>query len=210
MQTALVISSTVICGDACTVAVSISRCRGRPTAAISVLAVNPEANLTDIARAAGLSRQALYVHFGSARSIARGRYATADGRRVADARRGAVGRGGSLDGSEMIPGRLPEAPRTVRTGGRRGCRRSDCGGLESVAGFHQGADHRTSSSGQRAGDFTSAVSAEWLAASTIALGHISFELQASVGLSEEYASESLAYSIRRLCRADGSRETQLV
>lgn len=178
------------------------------TAAISVLAANPAASLADVAGAAGLSRQTLYVHFGS-----RDRLLAAVMRRLTDvalrmlddARLDDGGAWTALTRFLDVFRKLPSQYARVAEAAAAGLTSVDSDQLHVPISARITELARR---GQRAGDFTSAVSAEWLAASTIALGHMSFELQASAGLSEDDASDSLAYSIRRLYRADGSREAQ--
>ena len=178
------------------------------TAAISALAANPDASLTDIARAAGRSRQTLYVHFGS-----RDRLLAAVMRRLTDVTLRTLDEARLEDGDAWtalqrflaVFRKLPAQYSRVAEAAAASLSAVDSDALHAPISARITELARR---GQQAGVFTSAMSAEWLAASTIALGHLSFELQASVGLSEHEASDSLTYSVRRLYRADGSDEAR--
>lgn len=174
------------------------------TAAIGVLAANPDASLTDVARAAGLSRQTLYVHFGS-----RDRLLSAVMRRLTDVTLRMLDEARLEDGDPWtalkrfldVLGELPAQYFRVAEVAAAGLTAENSDQLHApIKARITGLARR----GQRTGDFTSAVSAEWLAAATIALGHMSFELQASVDLSEGDVVDALGYSVRRLYRADDS------
>jgi AcrR family transcriptional regulator len=170
-------------------------------AARTVLGERPDASMEDIATAAGITRQTVYAHFPSRDIliVALIEAARAEGLAAIDAARidtapPAEALGQFLDISWQLPRHYPllfdpALNRTPRLDG---------------SNPHLGVAARLEQlirRGQRAGDFDRTLSASWVAAAILALGHTAAEQVAAGRLTTSKAAAMLLDSTLRLCGA---------
>jgi AcrR family transcriptional regulator len=178
-------------------------------AARTVLGEQPDASMEDIATAAGVTRQTVYAHFPSrdALIVALIEAARAEGLAAIDAARvdtappvDAIAH--FLDISWQLLRRYPllfdpALNRTPRLDGSDP--RLAATQLEQLI-----------RRGQRAGDFDRALSASWVAAAILALGHTAAEQVAAGRLTTSQAAAMLLDSTLRLCCATDARSQAAV
>jgi AcrR family transcriptional regulator len=165
-------------------------------AAIEVLADRPDASVATVAREAGVTRQTVYAHYPSAESL-----------REAVLERALAESVAAIDGAEPDRGRPSEAlerliPRWWSNVGRH-ARVLGTLAAHEAAGADVHAFHgpilerlvRLIERGQKAGDFDSGVSAEWLAAAFLGLMHTAADAVAEDRMSEAEAEAALARTV---------------
>lgn len=168
-------------------------------AALSVLGREPDASLQAVARAAGVSRQTVYAHFGSREVLFAAvlDHATLRARRaIEDA---SLDDGPAADALirfldatwAVFDGTPGLAHLTAQVPDRAG----DAGRHEPVSEQLLGLIRR----GQEEHDFDQLLPADWLVTATIALGHAAGEAVADGHLESATAAQLLRQSVLRLC-----------
>ncbi|PWV84413.1 DNA-binding transcriptional regulator, AcrR family [Prauserella marina] len=170
------------------------------TAAAQVLGTHPEAGLDDVAKAAGVSRQTVYAHFGSRESLVDAvlDHVTSEVVAAMDA--------AAIDGeaAETTLLRLLDASRSA-------AQRHPLLLQDSRISAERSRDlHRPIMSrftevierAQREGEFTDRQPSTWLASAIISLAHTAAELAGTGQLDAQAADAALHTGIRRLIRPD--------
>jgi AcrR family transcriptional regulator len=174
-------------------------------AALEVLARRPDASMTDIAAAAGLTRQTVYAHFQSREALL-----AAVGHRLLTQAVAAI------DGAEPQAGPPAEAlDRLTAAWWQTVARHASV--LEVLAAAIPGAQahhdfhvpildrlERLIRRGQRSRDFDRTLPAGWLAAAFLGLMHTAADEVAAGRLSSDDAGAALERSIRRVFGVAGS------
>ncbi|MEU3271105.1 TetR/AcrR family transcriptional regulator [Saccharomonospora sp. NPDC006951] len=170
------------------------------TAAAQVLGTHPEAGLDDVAKAAGVSRQTVYAHFGSREALVDAvlDHVTSEVVAAMDAaghegERAEVTLLRLLDASRSAAARQPLLLQDSRISPQR------------ARDLHRPIVNRFTEvieRAQRDGEFTNRQPSAWLAAAIISLAHTAAELTGTGQLDAATADAALHTGIRQLIRPD--------
>ncbi|WP_019546276.1 TetR/AcrR family transcriptional regulator [Streptomyces sulphureus] len=169
------------------------------SAAVHVLAGRPEAGLDDIAKAAGVSRQTVYAHFGSREKLLDAvlDHVTAEVVAAMDAS------AAEAESAEAALLRSLEASR--RLADRQPLLRDRPLSSERSRELHRPIVERLSEivrRGQGSGEFGDQLPAAWLVEAIIALAHTAAEQTAADRMTAEEAESALSGSLLRLLRPE--------
>ncbi|MEV1173512.1 helix-turn-helix domain-containing protein [Nonomuraea sp. NPDC049784] len=168
------------------------------SAAIQVLAEHPEASMSDIASAAGVTRQTAYVHFGTREALLVAVRDELSNRAFA-----------ALDAADLEAGRATEALErflaavTTLLAEQAAFDHSDSDS-EADAARHLPIGQRLEAlirRGRASGEFTTELETSWLVTATIALGHAADHQIRRGHLDTQAAAGQFRTSVMRLCIA---------